>query len=603
MHRRDGYQSRISLTGLIFTKRIVKLRYLAVFMGFTSKRKVFLLPLSVLTAVMLFSFAAEASTVNKRNAPLGIIKGVVRDNSGTPIGDASVAIFRSGSSRLLKQVVSAADGTYLARIVPGTYTVLAVAQGFNPVTLYGVQVSRAAELTYGFNLEPAGAGNTLPEKRLDKNSSKWRIRAAQSQRSIYQNREGVATSVDTDALAEIHEIDEKAHGRKGQTVAETYYSTSDTKPFAGLNFATLVPVGSSSDLVVAAQTGTGDAPQRLEVGLKSPVADHVFRLNASFGYIGNVVTDSEEKTLGQFSFQVMDEWKVREGIVLVFGIDYSRFLGAGDDYSLSPRLGFQYDLDSKTRFRTAFTTQTEERSWANAVDLEGNSVAFREPVAVEDLLFVDEKPRLNNSRRLEFGIERILDSKSSIDANVFLDTTSARGVGLNSFAFDTLDGGGFEEFVADQQGRAKGIRVVYTRRLGGPLSVSAGYSFGQGQRLSMDGLTNPAELFENDIFSSFFGQLVADLKTGTSVRTVYRLSPRATVFAIDPFKGSLAIYDPGLSVLVTQHLPNLGLPFRAEAVIDARNLFDILPGVSGEESGLKVNSHGRMVRGGIKVRF
>ena len=149
---------------------------------------------------------------------------------------------------------------------------------------------------------------------------------------------------------------------------------------------------------MAAQTGTGDAPQRLEVGLKSPVADHVFRLNASFGYIGNVVTDSEEKTLGQFSFQVMDEWKVREGIVLVFGIDYSRFLGAGDDYSVSPRLGFQYDLDSKTRFRTAFTTQTEERSWANAVDLEGNSVAFREPVAVEDLLFVDEKPRLKIGR-------------------------------------------------------------------------------------------------------------------------------------------------------------------------------------------------------------
>ena len=573
-------------------------------MRFISKSKGFLIPLSVLAVLLLSPFSAEGTSVNtNKNAPLGIIKGVVRDNSGLPIGDASVAIFRSGSSKLLKQVVSAADGSYLARIVPGTYTVLAVAQGFNPVTLYGVQISRAAELTYGFNLEPAGAGNTLPEKRIDKNSSKWRIRAAQSRRSIYQNREGAAISVDTDSLAESDEIDEKARGRKGRTVVETYYSAANSKPYAGLNFATLVPVGSNSDLVIAAQTGTGDAPQRLDIGLKNPVANHQIRLNASVGYLGQLVADSEEKSLGQFSFQVLDEWKVREGIVLVFGLDYSRFLGAGDDFSISPRLGFQYDLDSKTRFRSAFTTQTEERSWANAVDLEGNSVAFREPVSVDDLLFVDEKPKLNNSRRLEFGIERVIDSRSSVEANVFLDTTSARGVGINSFAFDTLDSGGFEEFVADQQGRAKGIRVVYTRRLGGPLSVSAGYSFGQGQRLSMDGLTDPAHLFENDIFSSFFGQLVADLKTGTSVRTVYRLSPKATVFAIDPFKGSLAIYDPGLSVLVTQHLPNLGLPFRAEAVLDARNLFDILPGVSGEESGLKLNSHGRIVRGGIKVQF
>jgi hypothetical protein len=32
--------------------------------------------------------------------------------------------------------------------------------------------------------------------------------------------------------------------------------------------------------------------------------------------------------------------------------------------------------------------------------------------------------------------------------------------------------------------------------------------------------------------------VAADMKTGTSVRTIFRLSPQATVFAIDPFKGS-----------------------------------------------------------------
>ena len=48
----------------------------------------------------------------------------------------------------------------------------------------------------------------------------------------------------------------------------------------------------------------------------------------------------------------------------------------------------------------------------------------------------------------------------------------------------------------------------------------------------------------------------------------------------------MAIYDPSLSVMVTQSLPTLGLPIRAEAIIDARNLFDYQTGVNGEEGSL-----------------
>ena len=121
--------------------------------------------------------------------------------------------------------------------------------------------------------------------------------------------------------------------------------------------------------------------------------------------------------------------------------------------------------------------------------------------------------------------------------------------------------------------------------------------------MSKSAITNPSNVFESDFFQSFFAQLAADLKTGTSVKTVFRLSPQATVFAIDPFRGRLAIYDPGLSVLVTQSLPTFGLPIRAEAVVDARNLFDFQAGVFANEGTLKVNAQRRMLRGGIQVRF
>lgn len=566
--------------------------------------KPFLITLTAFFAAFVFASETQAKTVVEKKSDLGVIKGVVRDETGKPIADAFVAIFRVGTSNLLKQVRSASNGSFLTKIIPGTYTVLAVAQGYNPTTLATVQVNPSSELVYGFKLERAGGGNTLSEKSADRSSSKWRIRAAQSRRSVYQNQEGESpiSEGDESEIAETEE--ERTFRRQTQTVVETYFAASDDGNYTGVNFATLVPVSENSEVVFAGQTGTNsNAPNRFETNFKfRPNDKHQIRLNAAVAGLGKIVSESKEKSLGQISLQALDEWRVSEGIVFVFGMDYSRFVGAGDDFSISPRLGFQYNIDSKTRFRSAFTSQTQEQSWQKVIELEDAQIIFREPTAVQDFVVENDKPVMNKSSRLEFGVERVLDNYSNLEANVFFDTVSSRGVGLNSFAFDDL-GNNFSDFVANQQGRAQGVRVVYNRRLNGKFSAAAGYSFGNGQRLSEKAITNPSEVFENDLFQTFFGQFDADFKTGTNVRTVFRFSPQATVFAIDPFQGRLAIYDPSLSILVTQTLPTLGLPIRAEAIVDARNLLDFQSGVTGEEGSLKLNSGRRILRGGILVRF
>lgn len=581
----------------------------------TDYPKVFLKPILVALTVFSTVFAAalesQAKVVVESKGNLGVIKGIVRDEGGTPIANATVAIFRVGTSKLLKQVRSASDGSFLAKILPGTYTILAVAQGFNPVTLSEVAVNRSTEHSYGFKLERSGSGNTLPEKKNDRNSSKWRIRAAQSQRSIYQNQDGSPpvdenkagkTAVE-ETIAVAEREDEEAK-RSGQTVVETYFAGTENGNYAGVNFATLLPVGEKAEIVFAGQVGANDAPNRFETNLKfRPDDNHQILLKTSYGNLGKLKIEDTDKSLGQFSVQALDEWKIRDDVILVLGFDYSRFTGAGDDFSISPRVGLQFDVNEKTRFRGAFTTVTEEKSWARAIELEGSSIVFNEPVAVEDFVVESGKPQMNRSRRLEFGIERVLDNNSSIEANVFLDTTLGRGVGLASLPFNVLGTEDFSDFVANQQGKAQGVRIVYTRRLNSRFSTSAGFALGSGQKLSENGISNPADVFENDFFQTFFGQFDADLKTGTSVKTIFRLSPQATVFAIDPFQGRLAIYDPSLSVLVTQSLPTLGLPIRAEAIVDARNLLDFQTGVSGEEGSLRLNSQRRTLRGGILVRF
>lgn len=535
---------------------------------------------------------------------LGTIKGIVRDQAGGPIANATVAIFRVGTAKLLKQVRSATDGSFVARIIPGTYTVLAVAEGFNPVTLPSIEVERASQLSYGFKLERAGSGNTLPEKRLDRNNPKWVIRAAQTSRGIYQNTDGAVPET-AEATLEPGRAREEAPGRSTQTVVETYVGGTDDGVTSGVNVASLIPVTDDAELLVAGQAGVGrSAPQRFEAQFKfRPWENHQVRTVSSFSGLGRVALETEEKGVAQLSFQALDEWKVREGLILVFGVDYSRFIGASDDFSVSPRLGVQFDIDPKTRFRAAYTTFTEDRTWAKAIEFEDAQVLFREPAVVQDLVVIDGRPQMNKSRRFEFGVERVLDDRSSIEAQAFLDTTLSRGVGLTSIPIDALDTAGFEEITGNQHGGAQGLRLVYSRRLGGTFSAAAGYSFGLGQKLSNEGLTNPAALFETGVFQSFFGQFEADLRTGTSVRTIFRLSPQATIFAIDPFQGRLAIYDPGLSILVTQNLPTLGLPFHAEAIVDARNLFGFSTSISGEEGVLKLSGQQRALRGGILVRF
>lgn len=538
---------------------------------------------------------------------LGVIKGVVRDQSGSGIADATVAIFYAGTSKLLKQVRSTADGSFIARIIPGTYTIMAVAEGFNPITVDSVDVARSAELVYGFKLVRAGSGNTLPERSIERNSSKWRIRAANAQRTIYQNVEGTTPVDDDDALAELQVggEEESAQNRRGQTAVETYFASSPKGSYTGLNFATVLPVAENAQVILAGQAATGNVgPNRFEAQINfKPNSRHKVRFSSSVGRLGTLEFRGNESVLAQFSTQALDEWTIREGVIVVFGVDYSQFLGAGKDSSISPRLGFQFDIDPKTRFRAAYTTQTAQRSWADAIELEDAQIAFQEPVAVDDLVTIEGRPQLNKSRRFEFGIERVIDSRSTVEAAAFFDLSLGRGVGLTSLPLNTLEGAGFSELVGNQQGKAQGLRLVYNRRLNSLLSASAGYSFGTGQKLSAEGVTDPANIFENGFFQSVFGQLTADFSTGTNVRTIFRLSPQATVFAIDPFQGRLAIYDPSLSVMLTQSLPTLGLPFHAQAMVDARNLFDFQTGVATDNGVLRVNSQQRVLRGGILVRF
>lgn len=578
------------------------------------------LVLSLVVFSAWFSLITPSTVAGK--PALATITGSVKDSNGKPLSGALVSLIKDGANGVIKYTRTGSDGRFSAKILPGRYAIRAIADGFNAVAFTAVEVRASQELVYRFNLEPIGSGKTLPEQRKDREDVRWILRSAQTRRSIFQAQEGDDEDIKAalgieNATSETaaptgfdgSEVSATSYGRRATGVVESYFADNPYgHAYVGLNFAISVPTTENLELVFAGQTGLGsNAPERLE-GISRIRIGERHRLGMSVGGVRlNAPVSAgaiEDRPLGQFSVRAVDEWIVRDGIVIVLGLDYSRFIGAGGAASFTPRLGIQFDANARTRLTAAYVPGGGEEYTQSVAGFEGTQVAFTEsgsrPVA-----YVDGQAVMERSRRLEFGVERVLDNNSNVEATAFFDTTSGRGVGFLSTPLSAFSGTTGEALinVANQEGNSKGVRVVYTRRLSRHWTASAGYSFGQGQQLSPLAFSSPTELLTNGFFQTGAVQLGAVFDTGTHVRTVLRFSPDATVFAIDPFAGRLGVYDPSLSIQITQDLPSFGLPVRAEAVLDARNLLDAQAATENGEILTQLLSGRRSVRGGISVRF
>jgi hypothetical protein len=587
--------------------------------GLAAMKKIFRFSTALIALAVLLTTAAPS--FGKGTRGLATITGTVRDNKGLPLAGAVIQMIREGANQIVKQTYSAADGSFSAKIPAGRYSLKAIANGFSEVLFSSVQVNPSAEIAYRFNLEPVGSGRTLVEQRSDRDNVKWTLRATQSRRSIFQANEGkdatiaAAEKAEQDANESVETNDAPRTDKNGrllaQGVVETYFADSGNNyapGYEGINFAVALPASERIDLIFAGQTGIGAAaPQRFETTARWQANDR-HRIDLSAGAARfqtfNGANAGARRTLGQMSVRAIDEWIVRDGVVVVMGLDYSRFLGAGNGASLSPRFGIQFDANARTRLKAAYAPGGNETEQQSSASFEEGDVIFKR-LQSQAVAFVGGSAVMGRSRRLEFGVEHVLDNRSSVEATAFLDMTSGRGIGLFAMPLSAFSGNSSAALssVASQDGSARGLRMVYSRRLNHVWSASAGYSFGRGQKLSPNGITNPAEVFDNGFFQTVAVQLAGDWSRGTHVQTVFRFSPQATVFAIDPFAGRLAVYDPSLSIQVTQDLPTFGLPVRAQAIIDARNLLDIRARTNDGATMLQIGPNGRTLRGGILLRF
>jgi hypothetical protein len=482
---------------------------------------------------------------NQSKGKLATIKGIVIDESGKPIVGAVISIFRTNTERLLKQIYTDSEGGFLTKVFPGSYKILASAEGYSSQTIESVQINRSGEFSYGFRLERVGAGRTLPEKAPERNSPKYVIRSAKLSRSIYQNSESDKDLWDLGQRAELYEdnILEQKDKKNSQTAIEYYKSDNPSIAFA--HFQSL---SENLDLFIIGQIDSASFPrQKFQSNLSYRLnPNHEIRIDSSFVKFNGIgVYDSAS----QVSLGFSDEWKLREGVLVVLGLDYSNHIGKKGLFS--PKAGVRVDLNPKTRIKTLLSSNVSGNSRRNQLNILDSPISDLSVLTGE----------LND--RFEVSLEKDFTQGSNLEIALFFDKDRLQKVE-----------------------KSKGLRVIYSRRLNKTFSFLAGYAFSRDEK-------------KDSNYQSFLGQVNANLRDGTRIQAILRLSPEATILTADPFRNNLTIYDPGLSIFVIHPLPSLGLPIRAEAILDARNLFDI----QYVNEKRFPNLSGRVLRGGILVKF
>jgi Carboxypeptidase regulatory-like domain len=558
-----------------------------------------------LVAVAAFAFTggpAEAA------GPRGSIRGLIMDARGNPLVGAAVLVMADSEDAKTTRVVRRAntdnEGKFIAAgITPGRYRLKAEASGFTPVEM-ATEV-RPNKVTVFDSILLRRVGTLGEETGLNKDS-KYAGRVARG--TIFHNQEvtkdptaekATDTVALTDRTPEIHGV--------VQTFAQTTAGNSpEQSSFVGANFAVSEQIGKDASVVISGQVGRGNAaPQHFEALTTAHAGDR-HRFQVALGY-GRFTFSRRSGTprLGQFSVSATDTWQVSGPVLIVYGMEFARFAEGASGTSLLPRFGIAVDAGPRTRVFAGMLPGSSD-DIQSKINLESGEIEFTEPkpVVMGGGPGGLSEPVMDRSYRLQFGAEQVLSDKSSVEMMAFFDTVSGHGVGLLAVPGDGARTEP-EMLTAAMKGRSRGIRVVYHRRVNDLIEGSVGYSFGEGQRLDARGITEPAQLFKNENYHVISAKVDANfVQTGTHVSTVLRLAPSQALFAIDPFQGQIATYDPNVSVSLMQELPSISfVPGQWTALVDLRNLFDQQGAIAEDRQELVASRYHRLVRVGLSVRF
>src|SRR5262245_11330384 len=373
--------------------------------------------LQVLLAV---STLVLANSLETNAASMGTIRGFVKDAQGKPLPGAAVLVVAepdrvivpergaAEKNRIIKKANTDNEGKFVATgIVPGRYRIKAAAEGFNSVELDALVKPNKVTVFDSILLRRVG---TLAEETRRNVDSKYAARSYPG--TIFHAGEtDLEPKQSTEVLAT---LTRETHGfLHAYSQSEIGAAPGGVGALTGVNFAVSQGFGSMANLVISGQGGIGDSsPQRLEALATAHVGER-HQVAVALGY-GRFTLSRREAphSLAQYTVSATDTWQVSGPVLVVYGLEASRFSSLGSSTTILPRFGFAFDAGPTTRLMGGMVpgSSSDEQS---RVSLESGEISFQQtkPLAVTPM----GQPIADKSYRLQFGGEQILSDNSSLE--------------------------------------------------------------------------------------------------------------------------------------------------------------------------------------------
>jgi hypothetical protein len=562
----------------------------------------------------------------------GRITGTVSDPQGNPLMGATVSIvgpLLTGLQPMVnaaERVITDAHGKFtVERLVPGFYSLQVTSATRLPILRNRVLVEAGGSLRENFVLSdilaplrlkvPAGSVATWGE------DWKWVLRTSAATRPVLRYQEVSKTKTRSkSAKAPLPSSQRLIAMSPGSTRRRALAGD----PGMGSVLAYLRPLSEDTDLLVAGSMGAS--------GFQASSLATVLRKDVLKG-------DPQELSL------VVHQLNFADGVPLASG-------EGRDSLSHAQALAVNYTRTRRLFSRLALTTGFEVDYLNAAQDalssrpiakLEyqvspSNSVALRYGVARldEDGSLLDRigvltafprvtmrgyRPQMEKLNHAELSFRRSLGRESHFELAAYrddFDNTAVWGFGgtkvLSGLAGSflpnpaangvTLNAGNYT---------SSGLRVAFTRNLGGYVQVAVLYALGDALTMDAVGLSgeepvkNLRSLVRPQRSQTVGGRVAARIPVSkTRITTSYEWLPAGRVTEVDPYAQASMQLQPYLGVQIRQPLPALAfLPARIEALADFRNLlaqgYTSLAN-SGDESLVMTPAY-RSFRGGFSVQF
>src|SRR5215813_148118 len=353
---------------------------------------------------------SDAGGISVEAAPaLAFVTGVVTDERGAPLAGAIVAVLEPRlRGKEIKSAKTDTQGRFSAGVEPGIYRLRAVADGFIPSLSARLNIDRPAKTNYNFALK---SDSTLVQRRGDSDDYRWISRSVQ--RHVWQlqgDAEEEVVELSTGAIMHNSFIAKQAsfHGMMQFMAAASDAPAGLPAPdFFVSNFAVSGSLGGNFEMALIGQRGSGEsAPERLAaIATSRPVENHQVTATIGYGRVG-LTGKYHRNPLEQLSVSATDSWQVFRPLVVIYGFDYSRFVGdVNSRDSVLPRLAIQYSPTSHLRMSASVTPGSDQRLNSQESFNTENIQASLDSAPPE--VAYSESPIPDRSQRVEVGFERL----------------------------------------------------------------------------------------------------------------------------------------------------------------------------------------------------